>query len=105
MTTAYPQLALVTDAICASMENSLVASKLMRWMDRGTSKIGPLNRFQVIERVPPRYNSRRTTGAVVDLSAAKQSTNVGAEIFQLNSLIGYDFFDEDFSRIRDIDQN
>jgi len=103
MANNYPQLALVTDAIAASMENTLVASKLMRWMDRGSSKIGPLNRFQVIERVSPRYNSRRTTGNVADLSAGKQDTVAGAEIFQLNSLIGYDFFDEDFSRVRDLD--
>ena len=103
MSNSYPQLALVTDAICASMENALVASKLMRFMDRGSSKIGPLNSFQVIERVPPRYNSRRTTGAVVDLSGGKQSTVAGSEIFQLNSLVGYDFFDEDFSRVRDLD--
>jgi len=103
MPNSYPQLALVTDAICASMENTLVASKLMRWMDRGTSKIGPLNRFQVIERVPPRYNARRTTGAVVSLAGGKQDTVIGSEIFQLNALIGYDFEDEDFSRIRDLD--
>jgi hypothetical protein len=103
MPNLYPQLALVTDAIAASMENTLVASKLMRWMDRGTSKIGPLNRFQVIERVPPRYNARRATGAVVNITGAKQDTVAGAEIFQLNSLIGYDFDDEDFSRVRDLD--
>lgn len=103
MPNSYPQLALVTDAIAASMENTLVASKLMRWMDRGSSKIGPLNRFQVIERVPPRYNARRTTGAVASLAGGKQDTVAGAEIFQLNSLIGYDFEDEDFSRIRDLD--
>lgn len=103
MANLYPQLALVTDAIAASMENTLVASKLMRWMDRGNSKIGPLNRFQVIERVAPRYNSRRTTGSVADLSGGKQDTVAGSEIFQLNSLIGYDFVDEDFSRIRDLD--
>lgn len=103
MPNTYPQLALVTDAIAASMENTLVASKLMRWMDRGTSKIGPLNRFQVIERVPPRYNARRATGNVVNLTGAKQDTVAGSEIFQLNSLIGYDFEDEDFSRVRDLD--
>jgi hypothetical protein len=85
------------------MENTLVASKLMRWMDRGSSKIGPLNKFQVIERVPPRYNARRTTGSVASLAGGKQDTAVGSEIFQLNSLIGYDFEDEDFSRIRDLD--
>lgn len=103
MPNSYPQLALVTDAIAASMENTLVASKLMRWMDRGSSKIGPLNRFQVIERVAPRYNARRSTGAVASLAAGKQDTVAGSEIFQLNSLIGYDFEDEDFSRIRDLD--
>jgi len=103
MSLTTPQLALVTDAIAASMENTLVASKLMRWMDRGTSKIGPLNKFQVIERVSPRFNARRTTGAVVDLAGGKQSTVVGSEIFQLNALVGYDFVDEDFARVRDLD--
>lgn len=101
MANSYPQLALVTDAICAAMENTLVAAKLLRWKK---GELTPLNRFQYIERVPPRYNTRAWTSNVSDISAGKQDTVFGAEIYALNSGITLDFSYEDFSHIRDEDQ-
>lgn len=103
MANSYPQLALVTDAICASMENHLVASKLCRWKP-SDSKINPLNGFKYIERVPPRYNTRRWTGTVSTVAAGKQDTVFGGEIFALNEGITLDFAYEDFAHIRDEDQ-
>lgn len=103
MANTYPQLALVTDAIAASMENNLVAAKLCRWKP-SASKINPLNGFKYIERVPPRYNTRRWTGAVTNLSGGKQDTVFGSEIYALNSGVTLDFAYEDFAHIRDEDQ-
>lgn len=102
-TNSYPQLALVTDAICASMENTLIAAKLCRWKP-SDSKINPLNGFKYIERVPPRYNTRRWNSAVSDISAGKQDTVFGSELFSLNEGITLDFAYEDFAHIRDEDQ-
>lgn len=103
MANSYPQLALVTDAIAASMENTLVAAKLMRWKPVSSSKMSPTNKFQEIERVSPRFNVRRTTGGVANITAAKQDTVFGAEIFALNETITLDFTYEDFAHIRDED--
>jgi len=103
MANSYPQLALVTDAICASMENTLIAAKLCRWKP-SDSKINPLNGFKYIERVPPRYNTRRWTGAVASLAGGKQDTVFGSELFSLNEGITLDFAFEDFAHIRDEDQ-
>lgn len=103
MPNSQPQLALVTDAICAAMENNLFASKLLRWQDKSQAKISPTNRFQVIERVPPRFNTRTWTGAISDLTAAQQDTALGAEIYALNSGITLDYTFEDFAHIRDED--
>jgi len=102
-TNTYPQLALVTDAIAAALENNLVAAKICRWKP-STTKINPLNGFKYIERVPPRYNTRRWTGTVTTLAAGKQNTVFGAEIYALNSGITLDFAYEDFAHIRDEDQ-
>lgn len=103
MPNSQPQLALVTDAICAAMENNLFASKMLRWMDKSESKISPTNRFQVIERVPPRFNMRTWTGAISDITAAQQDTALGAEIYALNSGVTLDYTFDDFAGIRDED--
>jgi hypothetical protein len=103
MANSQPQLALVTDAIAAALENNLVASKIVRWKP-STTKINPLNGFKYIERVPPRYNTRRWSGTVATLAAGKQDTVFGAEIYALNSGITLDFAYEDFAHIRDEDQ-
>ena len=58
MANQVTQLTLVTAAIAARMENTLVAGKLVSWR-KGDSKINPLNQFKYIENVPPRYNRRR----------------------------------------------
>lgn len=96
------QLALITAAIAARMENTLVASKLVSW-NKSESKISPLNKFQYIENVPPRYNRRRWTDTVTDLSAGKQDTVFGNEIYQLNQGDTLDFYYGDFENIRDFD--
>lgn len=101
-TNSYPQLALVTDAIAAALENNLVAAKICRWKP-STSKINPLNGFKYIERVPPRYNTRTWNSTVATLAAGKQNTVFGAEIYALNSGITLDFGYEDFAHIRDED--
>lgn len=103
MANLYPQLALVTDAIAASMENNLIASKLMRWRTQSDSPIAATNRLKYIERVPPRYNTRVWTDTVSTLAGGKQDTVFGAEIFVLDSGITLDFTYEDFAHIRDED--
>lgn len=102
MANAVTQLALVTNAIAARMENTLVASKLVTW-NKGASKINPLNGFKYIENVPPRYVRRRWTGAVSDLSAGKQDTVFGSEIFSLNQGDTMDHYWGDFENIKDFD--
>ena len=102
MANAVTQLALVTNAIAARMENTLVASKLVQW-NKGASKINPLNGFKYIENVPPRYVRRRWTGAVSDLSAGKQDTVFGSEIFSLNQGDTMDHYWGDFENIKDFD--
>ncbi len=102
MANQVSQLALVTAAICARMENTMVASKLVEWKKNDTN-LTPLNKFQYIEQVPPRYNRRKWTGEVADLSAGKQDTVFGSEIYQLNSGDTLDFYYGDFENIRDFD--
>jgi hypothetical protein len=102
MANKVTQLALVTAAICARMENTMVASKLVEWKKNDTN-LTPLNKFQYIEQVPPRYNRRQWTGEVSDLSAGKQDTVFGSEIYQLNQGDTLDFFYGDFENIRDFD--
>lgn len=102
MANQVTQLALVTAAIAARMENTLVASKLVTW-NKSASKINPLNKFQYIENVPPRYNRRRWSGTVADLSAGKQDTVFGSEIFKLEQGDTLDFYYGDFENIRDFD--
>lgn len=102
MANQVTQLALITAAIAARMENTLVAAKLVTW-NKSASKISPLNKFQYIENVPPRYNRRRWSDAVTDLSAGKQDTVFGNEIFQLNQGDTLDFYYGDFENIRDFD--
>lgn len=102
MANQVTQLALVTAAIAARMENTLVASKLVTW-NKSESKINPLNKFQYIENVPPRYNRRRWSGTVADLSAGKQDTVFGSEIFKLEQGDTLDFYYGDFENIRDFD--
>ena len=102
MANQVTQLALITAAIAARMENTLVASKLVTW-NKSNSKISPLNKFQYIENVPPRYNRRRWSDAVTDLSGGKQDTVFGNEIFQLNQGDTLDFYYGDFENIRDFD--
>lgn len=96
------QLALVTAAIAARMENTLVAAKLVNW-NKSQSKISPLNKFQYIENVAPRYNRRRWSGTVSDLSAGKQDTVFGSEVFKLEQGDTLDFYYGDFENIRDFD--
>jgi hypothetical protein len=95
------QLAVVTAAIAARMENTMVASKLVQW-HKNDKRLTPLNKFQYIEQVAPRYNRRQWTGAVSDLSAGKQDTVFGSEIFQLNQGDTLDQYWADFENIRDI---
>ncbi len=102
MANQVTQLALITAAIAARMENTLVAAKLVTW-NKSDSKISPLNKFQYIENVPPRYNRRRWSDAVTDLSGGKQDTVFGNEIFQLNQGDTLDFYYGDFENIRDFD--
>ena len=102
MANQVTQLALVTAAIAARMENTMIASKLVTW-NKSNKKINPLNKFQYIENVPPRYNRRRWSGAVADLSAGKQDTVFGSEIFKLEQGDTLDFFYGDFENIRDFD--
>lgn len=102
MANQVTQLALITAAIAARMENTLIASKLVTW-NKSNSKINPLNGFKYIEHVPPRYNRRRWTGSVSDLSGGKQDTVFGSEIFQLNQGDTLDFFYGDFENIKDFD--
>lgn len=96
------QLALVTAAIAARMENTLVAAKLVTW-NKSASKISPLNKFSYIENVPPRYNRRRWNGTITDLSAGKQDTVFGNEVFKLEQGDTLDFYYGDFENIRDFD--
>lgn len=102
MANQVTQLALITAAIAARMENTLVAAKLISWKE-GDGKINPLNGFKYIEHVPPRYNRRRWTGTVSDLSGGKQDTVFGSEIFTLNQGDTLDFFYGDFENIKDFD--
>lgn len=102
MANQVTQLALVTAAIAARMENTLVASKLVTW-NKSDKKINPLNKFQYIENVPPRYNRRKWSGTVADLSAGKQDTVFGSEIFKLEQGDTLDFYYGDFENIRDFD--
>ena len=102
MANQVTQLALITAAICARMENTLLASKMVTW-NKNDKKINPLNGFKYIEHVPPRYNRRRWTGAVADLSAGKQDTVFGSEVFSLNQGDTLDFFYGDFENIKDFD--
>lgn len=102
MANQVTQLALVTAAIAARMENTMVASKLVEWKKNDTN-LTPLNKFQYIEQVPPRYNRRQWTGEVSDISAGKQDTVFGSEIYQLNQGDTLDFFYGDFENIRDFD--
>lgn len=102
MANQVTQLALVTAAIAARMENTLVAAKLVTW-NKAQSKISPLNKFQYIENVPPRYNRRRWSGTVSDLSGGKQDTVFGNEIFKLEQGDTLDFYYGDFEQIRDFD--
>lgn len=105
MANKVTQLALVTAAIAARMENTLVAAKLVSWSSEngGGKKINPLNGFKYIENVPPRYNRRRWSGTVSDLSAGKQDSVFGSEIFQLNQGDTLDFYYGDFENVRDFD--
>lgn len=102
MANQVTQLALVTAAIAARMENTLVASKLVTW-NKSNKTINPLNKFQYIESVPPRYNRRKWNGTVADLSAGKQDTVFGSEIFKLEQGDTLDFYYGDFENIRDFD--
>ena len=102
MANQVTQLALVTNAIAARLENTLVASKLVQW-NKGSSRINPLNGFKYIEQIPPRYVRRRWTGAVADLSAGKQDTVFGSEIFALNQGDTMDHYWGDFENIKDFD--
>lgn len=102
MANAVTQLALVTAAIGARMENTLLASKLVSW-NKGASKINPLNGFKYIENVPPRYVRRRWTSEVTDISAGKQDTVFGSEIYTLNQGDTMDFYYGDFENIQDFD--
>lgn len=102
MANKVTQLALVTAAMAARMENTMVASKLVEWK-KNDAKLTPLNKFQYIEQVPPRYNRRQWTGEVSDISAGKQDTVFGSEIYQLNQGDTLDFFYGDFENIRDFD--
>lgn len=102
MVNQVTQLALVTSAIAARLENTLVAAKLVQWR-KGSSPISPLNGFQYVENVAPRYVRRRWTGEVSDLSNGKQDTVFGSEIFKLNQGDTLDFFYGDFENIQDFD--
>jgi len=102
MANQVTQLALVTSAIAARLENTLVASKLVQWK-KGSTPISPLNGFQYVENVAPRYVRRRWTGEVSDISAGKQDTVFGSEIFKLNQGDTLDFFYGDFENIQDFD--
>lgn len=102
MANQVSQLALITSAIAARMENNLVAAKMVQW-NKSNKNINPLNGFKYIENVPPRYNRRRWSGAISDLSGGKQDTVFGSEIFQLNQGDTLDFFYGDFENIRDFD--
>lgn len=102
MANQVTQLALVTAAIAARLENNLVAAKLVTW-NKNNKKLTPLDKFQYIENVPPRYNRRRWSGAVSDLSAGKQDTVFGSEIFKLEQGDTLDFYYGDFENIRDFD--
>lgn len=105
MTVQTSQLALVTSAFAAGMENNLVAGRLVRWRVRGAKNASqdPLNKWQYIERVKPRFNVRRTSGDFADISAARQSREYGSEIFTLNDSITLDYDYSDFAHIRDED--
>lgn len=106
MANKVTQLALVTAAICARMENNLVAAKFVTWNGdaNGTGKkINPLNGFSYVENVPPRYNRRRWSSTVSDLSGGKQDTVFGSEIFQLNQGDTLDFYYGDFENIKNFD--
>lgn len=102
MANAVTQLALVTSAIAARMENTLIASKLVQW-NMNNKSINPLNGFKYIENVPPRYVRRRWTGTVSDISAGKQDTVFGSEIFTLNQGDTMDHYWGDFENIKDFD--
>lgn len=102
MANAVTQLALVTSAIAARLENTLIASKLVTW-NKNNKQINPLNGFKYIENVPPRYVRRRWTGSVTDLSAGKQDTVFGSEIFALNQGDTLDHYWGDFENIKDFD--
>lgn len=102
MANQVTQLALITAAIAARMENTLVASKLVTW-NKGDSKISPLNKLSYIENVAPRYNRRRWTDTVTDLSGGKQDSVFGNEIFKLSQGDTLDFYYGDFEQIRDFD--
>jgi hypothetical protein len=102
MANQVSQLALVTAAIAARMENTMVASKLVNW-NKSDKQLNPLNKLQYIENVPPRYNRRRWTGTVSDLSGGKQDTVFGSEIFTVGQGDTLDFTYADFENIRDFD--
>lgn len=103
MPTTTTQLSLVTAAFAANLENNLLAARLMRFRPNKNRTTDPLNRYQYIERTPPRYNLRRTTGGNADITAARQTSDFGAEIYQLNSTWTIDTDYTDFSGIRDED--
>ena len=102
MANQVTQLALVTSAIAARLENTLVASKLVMW-NKSNKNINPLNGFKYIENVPPRYVRRRWTGDIADLSAGKQDTVFGSEIYTLNQGDTMDHFWGDFEGIKNFD--
>lgn len=101
MANQVTQLATVTAAVAARMENTMVASKLVQW-HKNDQRLTPLNKFQYIEQVAPRYNRRQWTGGVADLSGGKQDTVFGSEIFQLNQGDTLDQYWADFENIRDL---
>lgn len=103
-TNQFPQLTLITSAIAANMESNLVVSRQVRWRPRKNNTTDPLNKWKYVERVGPRYNVRKTTGNVADISAGKQNRVFGAETFELDNSIGLDYDYSDFAHIRDEDR-
>lgn len=102
MANKVTQLALVTSAIAARLENTLVASKLVMW-NKSNKNINPLNGFKYIKNVPPRYNLRSWNSEVADLSGGKQDTVFGSEIYTLNEGSTMDHYWGDFENIQDFD--
>ena len=101
MTVTVDQSKLVLNSFAAYFQNELTSGQVVSWKEYD-GKFDDRNGLQISEQIVPNYTVSETSNGVADISAAKQDSVFGSELFRIDRTFGTNMAYGDFEKIKSL---